>query len=73
MITLAVKLISVFQTTLIYRKDSSVHILTGYRLDSQGSIPGRDNRLFSSPRHPHCLWVPPSLLFSGYQVPYPWG
>jgi hypothetical protein len=32
----------------------------------QGSYPGKDKRLFSSPKCPAQLWGPPSLLFNGY-------
>jgi hypothetical protein len=64
-----IKIAFSFSITFIYGRDSSVHILIGYRLDGQGSFPGRDNRIFSSPQRPHWLWVPASLLIYGY----PWG
>jgi hypothetical protein len=44
-------------------RDSSVAIVTGYGLDSPGSIPG-SARFFSSPQR---LWGPPSLLFNEYR------
>jgi len=31
-----------------------------------GSKPARSKRFLSSPKHPHQLWNPPSLLFNGY-------
>jgi hypothetical protein len=33
----------------------------------QGTNPGRDKKLFSSPKCADCLWNPPSLLSKGYQ------
>jgi hypothetical protein len=34
------------------------------------SILGRVKRFFSSPKRPGRLWIPPSLLLSGYWVPF---
>jgi hypothetical protein len=51
---------------------SSVGVATGYRLDDQGSIPGRDKRLFSTQQRPNQLQNPPSLLSNGYQGHLPW-
>jgi hypothetical protein len=45
-------------------RDSSVGIVTGYGLDSLGSIPGKAIS-FSSPQRPVWLWGPPNLLSSG--------
>jgi hypothetical protein len=42
-----------------------VRIVTGYGLDSPGSIPSMA-RLLSSPQHPDWLWGPPSLLSNRY-------
>jgi len=28
---------------------------------------GRGKRLLSSPKHPHCHWGPPNLVFNGYR------
>jgi hypothetical protein len=38
----------------------------GYRLDNQGSIPGRGKRFFSTPEHLDKPWGPSSLIPSGY-------
>jgi hypothetical protein len=46
---------------------SSVRIVLGYRLHSQGSIPSRSKRFFSAPQHPDPLQGPPSLPSNGYQ------
>jgi hypothetical protein len=51
---------------LICWEDSSVHIGTGYGLDSLGLIP-HSARFFSSPQHPDRLWGPPSLLSNGHR------
>jgi hypothetical protein len=40
---------------------------------SRNSIPGMDNRFFSSPRLADGLWDPPSLLFTGYHWLFSWG
>jgi hypothetical protein len=45
----------------------SVDITTGYGIESQGLIPFRSKRLFSSPQHPDQLWRPWSLLLKWYQ------
>jgi hypothetical protein len=42
-----------------------VSIVTGYGLDTPGSIPG-NARLFSSSQCTDQLWDPPSLLSNGY-------
>jgi hypothetical protein len=47
-----------------------VGIVMGYGLGGRGSIPGRDNRFFSTPQHPAPA---PSLLSNGYRRLYPWG
>jgi hypothetical protein len=46
-------------------RDASVGIVTGYRLDGRGSIPGRGKIFFSSPQRPDRLLGPPSLLSNG--------
>jgi hypothetical protein len=38
--------------------DSSVDIVMAYKLDGRGSIPGRCERLFSSPQRRDRLWGP---------------
>jgi hypothetical protein len=56
-------------------RDSSVGIVTGYRLDDQGvrvRVPV-GSRMFSSPSHPDRLWGPPSLLYKGTGGSFPWG
>jgi hypothetical protein len=50
-------------------RDSSVGIATSYGLDDRGvgvRVPV-GSRIFSSPRRPDRLWVPPNLLSSGYR------
>jgi hypothetical protein len=46
---------------------NSVGIPMGYRLDGQGSIPGRGERCFSTLWRPDWLWGPPSFLSKRYQ------
>jgi hypothetical protein len=46
-------------------QESSVIVVTGYRLESPGLIPS-SARIFSTPQHADWLWGPPSLLPSGY-------
>jgi hypothetical protein len=53
--------------------DSSVSIVTDYRLDGRSSVPGRGERFFPSPQHPDQLWGPSYLLFNGYRGLFPWG
>jgi hypothetical protein len=50
-----------------YGRDSSVGIATDFELDGQGSIAGRDKRLFSVPQRPNQILGPPSLLSNGYR------
>jgi hypothetical protein len=50
-------------------RDSAVGIATGYGLDDGGigvRVPV-GSRIFSSPRRPDRLWVPPNLLSSEYR------
>jgi hypothetical protein len=42
-------------------------------LDELGSTPGRGKGLFSIPQRPDKLLGPPSLLFNGYEGPFPQG
>jgi hypothetical protein len=63
---LLIFLVFEFLMLLIYigSRDSTVSIVTGYRLDDRG---GRvqvlvGSRIFSSPNHPDWFWGPPSLL-----------
>jgi hypothetical protein len=56
-------------------RDSSVGIATGYGLDDRGvgvRVPV-GSRIFSSPRRPHGVWGPPSLLSNGYWGLFPRG
>jgi hypothetical protein len=57
----------------IRSQDSSISVVTGYRLVSQGLIPGRGKTFLSSPQHPDWLWGPHSLLTNGYLGQFPWG
>jgi hypothetical protein len=49
--------------------DSVVGIATGYGLDDRevGDRVPVGSRIFSSPRRPDRLWVPPSILSNGYR------
>jgi hypothetical protein len=54
---------------VIWSRDSSVGIATGYGLDDRGvgvRVPV-GSRIFSSPRRPDRLWGPHSLLSDGYR------
>jgi hypothetical protein len=56
-------------------RDSAVGIATGYGLDERGvgvRVPV-GSRIFSSPRRPDRLWVPPNLVSSGYRGSVPGG
>jgi hypothetical protein len=44
----------------------------GYGLDDRGFETRRGWEFFSSPPPSYRLWGPPSLLFNGYQGPFPW-
>jgi hypothetical protein len=39
------------------RRERSVGIATGYRLEDRGSIPVRSKNFFPSPQLPHLLWA----------------
>jgi hypothetical protein len=56
-------------------RDSAVGMATGYGLDDWevGVRVHVGSRIFSSPRHPDRLWVPPSFLSSEYRVLFPRG
>jgi hypothetical protein len=54
-------------------RDSSVHIMTGYGLDGQDSIPGSDKKYSPIPKSSDPLWGPHSLLYSGYREFSPGG
>jgi hypothetical protein len=62
--------------TAVYNgRDSAVGRATGYGLDDRGvgvRVP-LGSRIFSLPRRPDRLWVPPSLLSNGYWGLFPWG
>jgi hypothetical protein len=45
--------------------DGSVGIAKGYKLDGQGSIPGRDKRFFSLL---HCVWTGPGSHPASYPM-----
>jgi hypothetical protein len=47
-------------------QDSSVGIVTGYRLDDWDSIPSRGKRFFSFLQHEDWIWGTPSFLSNGY-------
>jgi hypothetical protein len=38
-----------------------------------GSVPGTDERCFSSSKHPNRIWCPPSILFNPYWTLFPKG
>jgi hypothetical protein len=50
-------------------RDSTVGIVTSYRLDERlvGILVSVGSRIFSPPRRPDWLWGAPSLLYNGYQ------
>jgi hypothetical protein len=50
---------------VLWSRDSSVGIATGYGLDALGLIPC-NARFHSSPQPPHRIWGPPSLLSNVY-------
>jgi hypothetical protein len=55
-------------THIVYKsRDSSVGIMTGYGLGDLevGVRVPVGSRIFSSPRRPDRLWVPPNLLYNG--------
>jgi hypothetical protein len=55
-----------------YRLDSSVSIVTYYRLDGEGLSPTRSKRFFCTPQCPDCLEAPPpSHLSNGYWGSFP--
>jgi hypothetical protein len=54
-------------------RDSSVGIATGYRLDGQGYIPGREKKSFSTPQHPDWFWAHPASYPVGTGVSFPGG
>jgi hypothetical protein len=64
-----------FPTVLARSRDSAVSIATGYELDNRGVGVRVQvvSRIFSSPRHPHQLWGPPSFLSNGYWGLFPQG
>jgi hypothetical protein len=63
------------EDTNLHIRQHSVGVAAGYELDDRGfriRVP-IGSRIFSSPRRPHLLWGPPSLLFSGYRSSFPEG
>jgi hypothetical protein len=52
---------------------SSVGLMTGYRLNGFGSIPGRGKRFFYAPQRSDLIYGSPSLLWSGYRRSFPQG
>jgi hypothetical protein len=54
------------KSSIIYSRNSSVGIATGYVLDGRDSISGKGKRFFSTPQRPDWLWGPLSLLSNGY-------
>jgi hypothetical protein len=54
--------------------DSIVAISTrlrDWRLSTLGSVLGRGNGFFSSPKHPDRLWCPPSVLYNDHRKLFP--
>jgi hypothetical protein len=56
-----------------WSRDSSVVIVTGYRLEGLDSIPVRGRNFFSFPQRPDQLWGPTSLLSKGTGDGFPEG
>jgi hypothetical protein len=54
-------------TGITRRQDSSVGIVTCYKLDGQGSISSRSKQFFSSLQQQDPFWDPPSLIHNEYQ------
>jgi hypothetical protein len=52
---------------------SSISILTGYELESRGSIPSRNKIHSFTSQRPDRLWGPSSLLTNGYRGFFPMG
>jgi hypothetical protein len=55
------------------RRDSSVSIVTGYRLDDRGVIVPIGTIILISLRRPNRFWGPPNLLYSRYLGSLPGG
>jgi hypothetical protein len=55
------------------RRDRSVGIATGYRLEHSGSIPVEGKEFFSSPQLPHRLWAHRASSPMGAGVIFPGG
>jgi len=54
--------------------DYTVSVMTSLwsgRPRNRGSIPGRSKRFISFPKRPDWPLCPPSFLFNGYLVPFP--
>jgi hypothetical protein len=60
---------------ILWSQDSSVGLATGYGLDDRGvgDLVPLESRIFSSPRRPDRLLVPPNLLSNGYRGFFPGG
>jgi len=60
-----------YLNTHVFRDIHDLCYYTG-KLENLVLTHGRGKKFFSSLKHPHLLWDPPSLLFSDYWLLFPW-